>query len=138
MRRRGDSEEARKALNQTSRVLFGVAALQCVCGVIGVFALQNVLGVNLEPLQLVIAIGVVVAIGVAFIGLGVWSRYQPLPPAIIGLILYLVVFISDIAMAPDVVSKGVWVRIIIVVLLVRGIAAANKYNKLQTHPEHDY
>jgi hypothetical protein len=140
VRRNGGSQEARKLLTQASGVLFGVATLQFVCGLVGVFALPKVMGIEPGPLFLAIAVFVVVAIAGAYVGLGIWARYQPLPATIIGLVLYLMVFTANMVMAddPGMIVKGIWLPILIIVMLVQGIVAANKYNKLKERYQEDY
>jgi len=88
---------------------------------------------------LIFVVLAVFAVGVAFLGLGIWARYQPLPPTVIALVLYVIVFIIDIVSA---IQQGAFnavmlVRIAIIIALAKGIQAANKYNELKT-PRDDY
>jgi hypothetical protein len=67
---------------------------------------------------------VILGIGVIFAGLGTWALFQPLPPSIIGLVLYVLFIVIDFAAAPELVLRGIILRIIIVVALVKAVQAA--------------
>jgi len=127
---RVDSAAARSALNQASGGLFAVALIQLICGGIALAVAPELLGVADEILFAVIA---VLGLAVVFAGLGVWARFQPLPPAIIGLVLYILATLLDVVMAvqqnvPQQATRGVVMKIILIIMLARGVSAANKYN----------
>lgn len=135
---RAEAREAEQAARKkASGVLFGVAILQAVCGTAMVLLAPNVLGVALEGPELVITIILHAAIIAAFAGLGWWALYQPLPAAIVGLVLYVLLIVSDIAVSPEMAMKGIVVKIIIIVGLVQAIQAGAKASKLKQSVEYD-
>jgi hypothetical protein len=132
--------ELRKNLGQASGALLVMAALQFVCGLIGVLAFPRILGLDGDSLVFVIAAVLVVGVAGAYVGLGIWARYQPLPPTIIGLVLYVVMVLANIILSGDRerVWMGIWVPILLIIMLARGVVAANKYNKLVRQIRDDY
>jgi hypothetical protein len=133
--RGGAGDEARKALNQSSGALFAVAALQAVCGLIALFALPEAVGVPAEGPAMAIVGAVIVGVAAVFAGLGVWARFMPLPATIIGLVLYVGITLFDLASAPELAYRGVIVKILIIVMLVKAIQAAAKYQRLMRERE---
>jgi hypothetical protein len=131
LRLREDSLEARSALNTASGVLFAVAALQMICGVVVLAAAPAVLAVPGEAMIFMFV--AVFGVGALFLGLGIWARYMPVPATIIGMVLYVIVFIGDAAImfASGNFNVGIFIRIAIIFMLGKGISAANKYNQLQ-------
>lgn len=69
------------------------------------------------------------AIGVIYIGLGIWAHTSPKAASIFGLALYILV-VALIALAdPTTLYKGILIKIIIIIYLMRGITEANKIPK---------
>jgi hypothetical protein len=132
--------EKQKYLGQASGVLFGMAAIQFLCGMIGIVVSPRLLGLDGDPLML--AVGALIVLGIAgtYVGLGIWARYQPLPATIIGLVLYVAMFIGNMILTdkPETIIMGIWLPILLIIMLARGVVAATKYNKLmqQLHDEY--
>ena len=118
----------KQAKKQASVTLFVVAALMMVCGSIAVAFLGNQEGAAPEE----IAIGVVLVIGMAavFAGLGFWAMFMPVPPAIIGLVFFVGITVLDFVGDPAMAVKGIFLRIIIIVMLVKAINTAVKASKV--------
>jgi hypothetical protein len=130
---RHESRAARSALNTASGGLFAVAGLQLICGSIVLVAAPQLRGMANEA---ILIIGVIVfGTAIVFAGLGVWARYQPLPPAIIGLVLYGLLAVADLFVSVQQGGEaqgylGLVVKLIIIGVLVNGVSAANRYNRL--------
>lgn len=152
--------QAKKAA-QALALVAGLTTLGAIVSAVVVFSLASRSGMQLPigPADVVISF-VVAAI---FWGLFFWARKNPLPAAIVGLVLYVtltVVQIASVAIfmreireqqaleaaeqgeeAPQPSSTsptsaipggmcGIWIRVLIVVMLVQGIAAGVKHRKL--------
>jgi hypothetical protein len=126
----GVSPEMKQARQHAAGALFAVAVLQLVCGGIALALAPQVLGAPLTPEEMAVQIGLMVGVAVVFGCLGAWAMYSPLAPAVIGLVLYLLLLIADVVFMlnadPSLVGRGLVIRIIIVAMLVRAVAAAAK------------
>jgi hypothetical protein len=124
------TQEELQAQRQASNALFGVAFLYLVGN--GVLLVFFVLAVQQQgqpiPQQAVQALvlfgAALLAVPLVFAGLGWWARYEPLAPAILGLILY-----TGVALVGCVVGWGwgcgsIVVKILIFIALVRAVQAA--------------
>jgi hypothetical protein len=70
---------------------------------------------------------IVMIIGCAFGGLGYWGLSQPFPASVAGLVLYVVIFLVDLAMAGGAIPiHAVFIRIAIIGALVRAVSSAAK------------
>jgi hypothetical protein len=72
----------------------------------------------------------VVAIAAAFAGLGWWAWSQPFLAAIAGLILYVGIMLLDLSVNPQLVMRGLWVKLAIIGALVQAMTVAAKINRL--------
>jgi hypothetical protein len=104
-----------RARQQVSAALFAVGGVFLLCNAIGlaVGAAQAVKeqGDPADPavLAIVLVIGgaLILTPSAAFIGLGIWARYQPLPPAIIGLCLWIPLAILEVVVTLFGEPKGI-------------------------------
>jgi hypothetical protein len=94
--RRIDANEL-KVRQQAATALFSAAVLQLICGgsVIGLFGLLGQ-GADKDNLTLTIMVTVVLAVSGVFILLGLWARFEPLTPSLLGLALYTVLCVLEI------------------------------------------
>jgi hypothetical protein len=69
-------------------------------------------------------------IAAMFLGLAFWAKRNPLPAAIVGLVLYITVHLLDALADPTAIARGVLIKVIIVVVLVRAISAGAKHRAL--------
>jgi hypothetical protein len=114
--------------------LFGIAVLQFVCGLATVGIPANEPGAMGEMPHYLIVFTVVEVVGYAvmFAGLGFWALYQPLPPLIIGLALYIVLSLVTIAANLEPGGQGtagIWIRVVIVIGLIKALASVTKSSK---------
>jgi hypothetical protein len=126
-----ETREMAAARKEVAGILFSIAGLQLVCG----FALVAVIpdemlqgGVTKNMLSWIVMI-----IGCAFGGLGYWGLSQPLPASIVGLVLYVVIFLLDVMMMGQAAKGGggmpiqaIFIRIAIIAALVRAVSSAAK------------
>jgi hypothetical protein len=74
-------------------------------------------------------------IGALFFGLAFWARKSPLPAAIVGLVIYISLWALDAAQTiaaghPELISRGIIFKLIIVGCLARAISAGVKYRAI--------
>jgi hypothetical protein len=121
------SAEAARARKQVASTLFSIAGLQFVCGLAAVTLIPEQLagGPVAGPLAEIIA-GVVVAIALVFAGLGYWAYFQPLPAAVVGLTLYVVLLLFDLLANPQMVMQGIIVKVLIIGSLVKAVSTAQR------------
>jgi hypothetical protein len=131
------ADELHKQAKKARGALLAVAIIRTV--VIGIlYAMANNAGAGLNEILAILATHIIIA--VIFWGLYVWSRYQPLPAAIIGLIAYstLVVInvVTTIGLPAEARREGFggigigWLDIVIIVILANAITAGTKHRKL--------
>jgi hypothetical protein len=107
--------------------LFGIAALQLVFGLVAVTLIpEQLAGGPVPPQAIPIMAAIVVAIALAYAGLGWWASYQPLPAAVTGLVLYLVVLLLDFLSNPALVTRGIYIKIAIIAALIKAVQSAAK------------
>lgn len=86
-----------------------------------------VAGVRLATLDVAVGGG----IGAAFLGLAVWARKQPMPPIVIGLIVYLAGIGLAASIEPSTLFQGVLFKGIVLVMFYNGIATARTHEKMR-------
>ena len=59
-----------------------------------------------------------------------WSRRNPLPAAIVGLVIFLTVWFIDAMFDPGQILRGILIRIIIVAVLIKAIQAGAQHRRL--------
>ena len=117
-------EELKKNLKKAKGALLAVAIIQTIVGAI-LFAAMKA-NANFPPAVAFTVLG----IGGIYFGLYAWARHQPLPAAIVGLILYITMHVLDGLQDPRQFARGIILKVIIVVLLVQAIQAGLKYKRL--------
>jgi hypothetical protein len=136
------TDEFTKVTKKASTALLWVAVIQSVVGgiLLGVFAANGRIDRLLaNPLSMA-----VVVVAAIFWGLYVWSRRQPLPAAIVGLVLYatlvvlnIVNVISQASTSSTQFNRGIggtgvgWLDIVIMAVLSQAISAGLKLRKMQ-------
>jgi hypothetical protein len=144
------TDELAKNAKKASGALLAVAIIQTVVGGILLAVFSSVPASSRTVINLPLFFGPVLGVGVIFWGLYFWSRRNPLPAAIVGLVVYVSIWVLDIlgaimmmANAPSgggtsgntgpnfsPISSGIVIRIIIIAILVRAIRAGAQHRKL--------
>ena len=135
------SDELQKQLKKAKGALLAVAIIQTVFA--GVFYVLVQQASRTAQVNMPVAIGTILAIAVVFWGLYFWSRVNPLPAAIVGLVVYVTLWAIDFVAAVVAMSNnpnarpigagpfnGIIIKIIIVVILVRAVQSGATYRKL--------
>lgn len=93
---------------------------------------------------MIVALAVIFGIAAIFFGLYFWARVNPLPAAIVGLVIYVTLWVLDIVLTTAAMANapagsrqpgagpfnGIIIRIIIIAILVRAIQAGSQHRKL--------
>lgn len=118
--------QARKAAG----ALLAVAILQAIFGAILLFTAR---GAALGDPDLEVdafVIGSVCAVAALFFGLYLWARRNPLPAAIVGLVVYATLHLLEAVADPSSIARGIIVKLIIVIVLVKAIQAGMQHRRL--------
>jgi len=102
--------------------LFVIAGLQLVAA--------TLLGISGEP-GYEIEVGVQVVIGLVFAGLAFWTKYKPYAALLMALVIYVGIFLLSAVLDPGRIVSGLIIKVVIVVLLVRGISNAKEAEDLK-------
>jgi peptidoglycan/LPS O-acetylase OafA/YrhL len=128
------SDELRKKLNKASGALLAVAIIQAVLGPVMLFMMKEQAQKQAGPGQVIeiqpIAYVMVFGIAGAFFGLWAWSRVQPYVAAIVGLVLFVSIWLLDVIADPTQIARGIILKVIIIAVLVKAIQAGGEYRKL--------
>src|SRR5947208_14993141 len=86
---------------QSSSVLFAIAVIQLLCGGVGLVLVPQIFETPF-PEDKVTIFAVTWFGGAAAFGLlGAWAKAQPLPPTVVGLLLYVGIFTANGILDPD-------------------------------------
>jgi uncharacterized Zn finger protein (UPF0148 family) len=85
-----------------------------------------------ERLVMLIA-GLNILLGVIYLGLWVWAKARPLPATISALILFATVWVASAALDPAELIRGIIVKIVILVFLIKAVDSARKFQRMQEH-----
>jgi len=73
-----------------------------------------------------------VVMAVGYYGLWIWSRSNPLPAAIVGLVIFMSLIVANLIMiGPQSLIHGIIVKFIIVAVLVKAIQAGMQHKQIQ-------
>ena len=79
------------------------------------------------------AVKIVAAFGVLFIGLFFWAKTHPFAATLTALLIYGGEWLVSASMNPETAGKGMFVKIIIVLMLAKGVKAGWEYNQIVKH-----
>ena len=109
------------ARTQASGVLFVIAAAQVLFGGIGLALVPLGFGAPIPDDRIALYLVTWFGLGVVFGLLGVWARVRPLPPVIIGLLLYVGLVTANAVIDPDSIMSMIVVKILVVLALILSI-----------------
>lgn len=140
------TDQLHQQAKRASGALLAVAIIQTVLGGIVVALLAGTAGARAGGPALMMLLVPVMGVAAIFWGLYIWSRRNPLPAAIVGLVVYVSLWALDVVAAIAAAANdpggtgpgaalnrptnGLFMRIIIVVILARAISAGVQHRKL--------
>ncbi len=119
-------KEAKKAAKKAASALLAVAILQAIFGTFLIVMAMGEGGLELGPAVLITVYG----IAILFFCLYLWARKNPLPAAIVGLVLFVTVHLLDAVADPTAIVRGIVLKIIVVVVLIKAIQAGAKHRQI--------
>ncbi len=107
-----------KRVRDARTALFVVAGLMLFSGIISSFIAsgENLLDIWIE----------VVVMGGIFLVLGMWSNMKPFSAILTGLIIYALYQLLYLVLDPTTLFKGIWVKVIVIIALVKGMNGAQE------------
>jgi zinc ribbon protein len=118
-----------KQARRAAGALLVVAILQVAFGLLSLAEPEIVFGPGIEAPPAVYV--TVFGIAAVFFGLFLWARKNPLPAAIVGLVLFLSLHLLEAVANPRSLAQGVIVKVIVIVILVKAIQAGVQYRKVE-------
>ena len=79
------------------------------------------------------AVKIVAAFGVLFIGLFFWAKTHPFAATLTALLIYGGEWLVSACMNPETASNGIFIKIIIIMMLAKGVKAGWEYNQIVRH-----
>jgi Kef-type K+ transport system membrane component KefB len=127
------SDDLQKKVKQAGYALLAVAIIQTIIGPVMLFASKAAMEKQSGGPVEITAIGWIIVFGVAaaFWILYIWSRFQPLAAAIVGMVLYVTILLLDAIADPMTLAQGLIMKVIIIAVLAKGISAALQYKRMQ-------
>ena len=114
----------RKKIKNAQTTLFVLAGIFLVVGVIYYFVVgQNDLGFAVLIQQLILA--------AVFLALGGWAKNKPVVALISGLVLFILVQLIAIVEDPTNIFKGIILKIVVIIYLVKGLQSAIEAEKIK-------
>jgi hypothetical protein len=117
----------RTKLTAARRWIFGIG---CWYLVSGLFMLV-ILGDQLTPQGRNLLLGTHAGLFVLHLGLYAWARIAPLAAAVVALILFLTLHIANGVLEPSSIYKGILIKVLFVVVLVKAIQAGYEIHRLR-------
>ena len=112
------SHHHQKQIRQARLTIYVVAGIQLIFGMVSGFQFGGNTGWFI--------FGITASIALIFFALGIWARKKPFTAILIALILYSLLLITDLIMQPATIIKGILVKILIIIFLVRGLKKARE------------
>ncbi|HEY2586648.1 MAG TPA: zinc ribbon domain-containing protein [Tepidisphaeraceae bacterium] len=137
-------DELHKQLKKAAGALLWVAILQTLFGALIYFLVHNATAAR-APAAVDATSVVIFGIAAVFWALYFWARVNPLPAAIVGLVIYVTLWALDFIVALAAMGnapagqagalaanpfRGIVIKIIIIAILVRAIKAGQQHRKL--------
>lgn len=101
-----------KHIRRARIMLFIIAALQ----LIPIFTFDDS-----DPLVYQISVGLQIFIALAFAGMAFWTKYKPYAALITAMVFYVAIVLTAAIFEPSTLIQGALIKVIIIVLLARGI-----------------
>jgi hypothetical protein len=122
------TKDLRKKSGQAFGALLAIAIIQAIFGAVLYFALTRN---HADPKAVRIVLAVIWGVGAFFFILSLWARSNPLPAAIVGLVVYVTIMTVDAVLAPETIGNGIVVKILIIAVLIKAVQAGVQYRRLQ-------
>ena len=120
-----DLEPYERTLKNARIWLYVIAGLQFIMGIIE-YNRED------DPVIGWTAFGIDAFIAVGFLVLALWSRKKPVPAFTIALVSYIVLHVGFSILDPSNLVRGIIIKILVIVALVKANRDARKYEEMKT------
>ena len=117
-----------KSLKNARIWLFVIAGIQFAVGIFEYFSID-------DNIVAAIAFGVDAFVALGFLTLAFWSKKKPLMAFSIALAFYAIVIIGYIVIDPSNLFKGIIVKVLVVIALIKAINDAKQYEEVKASIE---
>ena len=126
------ADELRKEAGKAFGALLTVTILAALGALLILFIISNASseGRVIPPLAYALLVAQFVIVAV-FAGLAVWARYNPLPAAIAGLVLYATLVVVNVIANPELIGFGLFIPLLIVLVLIKAIQSGVRHKQLR-------
>jgi hypothetical protein len=127
------ADDLHRTTKKAATALMWVAILQTFLGPVALYLQISRLERENPGMQYEIqpfAWATVLGIAAVFWGLFLWARRNPLPAAIVGLIVFISIHALDAVLDPRTLAHGIFMKIIVIAVLSRAISAGVKHRRL--------
>ncbi|MGI9542119.1 MAG: hypothetical protein ACR2MX_02605 [Cyclobacteriaceae bacterium] len=118
--KKADLTQAQQMIRNAAATLYVIACFTALYGLIVGLGIQD--DARLMIGNLVIAI--------LYLVLGLWSQEKPFISILCGLILFVTFILLNAFLDPDTLYKGIIIKAIVTVFLIRGVISARKANRI--------
>ena len=136
------TDQHRKHIRSARFAIMVVAIITIIVSIVMWYMLQRDIDkASGNPLMLInekivafqkVAIASTFFVGLLFIGLFFWAKKNPFGASLTALIIYATSILVQAGMEPETLVKGIIIKIIIILALVRGVQAGLAYKKLDS------
>ncbi|MBE7454275.1 MAG: hypothetical protein HS111_37110 [Kofleriaceae bacterium] len=117
----------RTKLASARKWILGIGIWYLVSGLIMLAIVKD----QLTPEGRVLLLGTHLGLFVVHVGLYVWARVAPLAAAVVSLVLFLTLHLANAVLEPSSIYKGMIVKVLFIVVLVKAIQAGYEIHRLR-------
>ena len=117
----------RTKLASARKWILGIGIWYLVSGLIMLAIVKD----QLTPEGRVFLLGTHLGLFAVHVGLYVWARIAPLAAAVVSLVLFLTLHLANAVLEPSSIYKGMIVKVLFVVVLVKAIQAGYEIHRLR-------
>jgi hypothetical protein len=119
-----DLDDAYKKIKRAGNVLYWIAGVSVIVGLIGYFA-------NKDDSARTALLIVNVVLAIIYAGLGLWSQKKPLTSIISGFSLYAMMVLINAIANPITIFSGIFFKIFFVGCFIKGVKSALEVDKIK-------
>jgi hypothetical protein len=113
-----------KPVRQARNALFFIAGVQFIFGLVSMYLMEDVI---LKWTNF----GIMIFISALFIVLALWTKKKPYTAIMTGLVIYCLLLLIDVFYQPSSIIKGVIMKVIVIIYLVKGLNNAKETQQIQ-------
>ncbi|HTJ40981.1 MAG TPA: zinc ribbon domain-containing protein [Kofleriaceae bacterium] len=115
------------ALSSARKWILGIGVWYVISAFLTIAMTQGPIDTHARDQLLGISFGLLVAHGLLFL----WAKKQPLPAAIVAMVLFISLQLMNAVLDPTTIYKGILIKILFVVVLAKAIQAGYEVQRLR-------